>query len=119
MSCGIACRCVLDLALLWLWHRPIAVTPIPSLGISIRCRCSPNKQKRKKEKLFLRWVLQLSRVSTLFFSIPSPSGHFIRETLQWQKAQWWATFCIHRSLERMFLVESDLCHSLVPLGLFL
>ena len=36
MSCGIGCRCSLDPALLWLWHRPVAAAPItPSLGTSI------------------------------------------------------------------------------------
>ena len=28
MSCGVGRRCGLDLALLWLWHRPAAVAPI-------------------------------------------------------------------------------------------
>jgi len=37
VSCGVDCRCGLDPALLWLWHRPAAIAPIrpPSLGISI------------------------------------------------------------------------------------
>ena len=28
MNCGIGCRCVLDLVLLWLWCRPAAAAPI-------------------------------------------------------------------------------------------
>ena len=30
MSCGVGCRCGLDLALLWLWCRPMATAPIRS-----------------------------------------------------------------------------------------
>ena len=32
MSCGISCRCGLDLALLWLWCRLAAVAPIRTLA---------------------------------------------------------------------------------------
>ena len=32
MSCGVGRRCVLDPALLWLWHRPAAVAPIGPLA---------------------------------------------------------------------------------------
>jgi len=32
MSCGVGHRCVLDLALLWLWHRPAATAMIGSLA---------------------------------------------------------------------------------------
>ena len=31
MSCGVGCRYHLDLALLWLWHRPVATVPIGPL----------------------------------------------------------------------------------------
>ena len=30
--CGVGCRCSLDLALLWLWHRPAATALIQPLG---------------------------------------------------------------------------------------
>ena len=30
-SCGVGCICGLDLALLWLWHRPAATAPIRPL----------------------------------------------------------------------------------------
>ena len=32
MSCGVGCRHSLDLAFLWLWHRPAAVAPIRHLA---------------------------------------------------------------------------------------
>ena len=32
MSCGVGCRFGLDLALQWLWYRPIAVAPIRPLA---------------------------------------------------------------------------------------
>ena len=32
VSCGIGCRCGLDLVLLWLWCRPVALAPIHPLA---------------------------------------------------------------------------------------
>ena len=32
MSCGIGCRRDLDLALLWLWYRPVTTAPIGLLA---------------------------------------------------------------------------------------
>ena len=32
MSCGVGHRHSLDLALWWLWHRPVATAPIPPLA---------------------------------------------------------------------------------------
>ena len=32
MSCGVHCRCGLDLALLWLWCGPVAIAPIEPLA---------------------------------------------------------------------------------------
>ena len=32
MSCGVGCRRGLDLAFLWLWHRPAIVAPIQPLA---------------------------------------------------------------------------------------
>ena len=31
MNCGVGCRCTSDLALLWLWFRPVAAALIRSL----------------------------------------------------------------------------------------
>ena len=54
MSCGVGCRHSLDLVLLWLWHRPVAIAPIRPLA------CEPpyatdvalekDKKKKRKEK---------------------------------------------------------------------
>ena len=32
MTCGVGRRCILDHALLWLWHRPAATAPIGPLA---------------------------------------------------------------------------------------
>jgi len=32
VSCGVGCRCGSDPALLWLWHRPVAMAPIQPLA---------------------------------------------------------------------------------------
>ena len=55
MSCGISHRCGLDLALLWLWHRPAATAPIqasPSLGVPYALDAA--QKKKKKKSRFLR-----------------------------------------------------------------
>ena len=53
VSCGVGLRGGSDLALLWLWWRPVAVALIrtPSLGTSICHGCVLNKTKKKKLKL--------------------------------------------------------------------
>ena len=52
MGCGVGRRHGLDLALLWLWHRPVAVAPIqPLVWEPPYAAGSPEKQKEgKKEK---------------------------------------------------------------------
>ena len=55
MSCGVGCRLSLDMALLWLWHRPVAIAPIQPLaweppyatGVVLK---RPKKKKKKKKK---------------------------------------------------------------------
>ena len=58
MSCGIGCRCSLDLALLWLWYRLAAVAPIRILvweppyavGVALK-RLNKQIKQGKSEKL--------------------------------------------------------------------
>ena len=53
MSCGIGCRSRLDLALLWLWYRLVAIAPIQPLtwelpyatGVALKKK----KEREKKE----------------------------------------------------------------------
>ena len=55
MSCGIGCRCGLDLVLPWLWCRPVATAPIGPLawepqyarGVALE---KAKRQKKKKKK---------------------------------------------------------------------
>ena len=54
MSCGVGLRS-LDLALLWLWHRPAAAAPILPLAWELPYAVggapkSKNKNKNKKQK---------------------------------------------------------------------
>ena len=54
LSCGVGRRCSLDLALLWLWHRPPAVAPIRllawespyTMGVALK-----SKKKKKKNSV--------------------------------------------------------------------
>jgi len=57
VSCGVGRRCGSDLALLWLWYRPVATAPIRPLaweppyamGVALK------GQKTKKEKERKKW----------------------------------------------------------------
>ena len=57
MSCGLGWRCGLDLALLWMWDRPVAVAPIQPLaweppyaaGMALK-ETKDKRQKKKKKK---------------------------------------------------------------------
>ena len=53
MSCGVGCRCGLDLMLLWLWCRPAAIVPVRPLAWELACVVGtalkrPKKKKKKK-----------------------------------------------------------------------
>ena len=61
VSRGVGHRCGLDLALLWLWHRPAAIAPIRPLaweppydvGVALK---RTKRQKKKKEKKFVAFL---------------------------------------------------------------
>ena len=48
--CGVVCRHFLDLALLWLWHRPEAAALIQSLAWDLPYAMSVALKKKKKKK---------------------------------------------------------------------
>ena len=48
MSCGVGCRCSLDLALLWLWYSLVATAPIRPLAWEPPYAVG-KRQKTKKE----------------------------------------------------------------------
>ena len=50
MSCGVAWRCSLDLALLWLWHRLAAAALIQPLAWEPPYTVGGAQKKKKKEK---------------------------------------------------------------------
>ena len=58
MSCGVGRRNVLDLALLWLWHRPEAIALIRPLaweppyaaGVTLKSKKKKKKKKKKEKK---------------------------------------------------------------------
>ena len=58
MSCGVGCRCGLDLVLLWLWCRPAATAltgplawePPYAVGVALKGQKTKKKKKRKKER---------------------------------------------------------------------
>ena len=48
MSCGVGCRCVLDLALLLLWHRPVATAWIWPLAWELSYALGMALKRKKK-----------------------------------------------------------------------
>ena len=65
MSCGVGYRRGSDLALLWLWRRPTAITPIRPLAwelpyaLSVALEKTKKKKKKKKKLLFHRVTLEI------------------------------------------------------------
>ena len=55
MSCGIGRKHDLDLALLWLWHRPAAAAPIGPLAweppYAVGAALKRQKTKKKKKRI--------------------------------------------------------------------
>ena len=50
MSCGVGCRRSLDPALLWLWHRPVAMAPIRPLAWESPYATGSGLEKAKRQK---------------------------------------------------------------------
>ena len=50
MSCGIGRRCSSDLALLWLWRRPVAAAPIRPLAWEPPYAMGMALEKAKRQK---------------------------------------------------------------------
>ena len=67
MSSGVGCRHRVDLALLWLWHRLAAITPILPLvwelpyavGAALKIKKQKKKYKKKKKVIIQFIVLKL------------------------------------------------------------
>ena len=62
MSCGVGRRCSSDLALLWLWYRPVATAPIGppaweppyTTGVALKRQKDKIKNKNKNDDQFER-----------------------------------------------------------------
>ena len=72
MSCVIGCRRGWDLALLWLWHRPVATAPIrplawePPYAVDAALKGQKIKKKKKSKKPGLLIFSLLSFESSLY-----------------------------------------------------
>ena len=65
MSCDVGCRRGLDTALLWLWRRPAAITPIQSLAWELLYAAGGAlKSKKKKER-----EREVFRLISMHFSV--------------------------------------------------
>ena len=50
MSCGLGCGCGSDPALLWLWHRLLAIAPNRPLAWEPPCAAAAALKRQKKDK---------------------------------------------------------------------
>ena len=59
MSCGVVYRCASDLALLWLWRRPVAAAPIGPLAweppYAVGTALTRTKQNQKNLESWFGW----------------------------------------------------------------
>ena len=68
MSCGVGCKRSLDLALLWLWHRPAVVALIgplawePPYALGSALKKEKTKDKKKKVKVLFFFPLAFTLV---------------------------------------------------------
>ena len=51
VSCGVGCRRSSDLALLWLWRRPVATAPIRPLAWEPPCASGAAQEMAKRQKI--------------------------------------------------------------------
>ena len=49
MSCGVSCKCGLDMALPWLWRRLVAIAPIRPLVWEPPCAVGVALEKAKRQ----------------------------------------------------------------------
>ena len=79
VSCGVSRRCGLDLALLWLWHRPAATAQIRPLAwelpYALGAALKGQKTKKNKNKVQLL-TLWNSFMSHFFYLFSAYSGFF-------------------------------------------
>ena len=75
MSCGVGCRCSLDLALLWPWCKPVATAPIgplawePPYAVGAALKKTKDKKKKKKIKFLQKGACPwLKMVDNPFFT---------------------------------------------------
>ena len=65
MSYGVGHRCGSDLALLWLWRRPVATTLIRPLAWEPPCvvgaALKGQKKKKKKKRKTSKWIKDLNK----------------------------------------------------------
>ena len=84
MSCGVGCRGVSDLALLWLWCRPAAAALIRPLAwespyaVSAALKRHQDKKKKKKKDV----ILTSMNLMNMRKILPEKGIHFSEDVLQ-------------------------------------
>ena len=74
VSCGVGRRCGSDPVLLWLWHRPAAVTPTGPLAWEPPCAVSVALKSKKNEKIKLVSFLMMMDYGIISITLPDANG---------------------------------------------
>ena len=70
VSCGVGCRCGLDLSLLWLWHRPAATALIRPLAWELPYALGAALKSNNGVPVVAQWLTNLTRNHEVAGSIP-------------------------------------------------
>ena len=71
MNCGVVCRRGLDLALLWLWYRPVATAPIQSLAWEPPYAAGAAQENGKKKKRKHAQYLKKNKLIIVTYLLPN------------------------------------------------
>ena len=78
MSYGVGPRCGLDLALLWLWRRPVVTALIQPLAWELPCAMGAALKKEKKKNVARTQACSCSSDLTPSLGIPYAAGAAIK-----------------------------------------
>ena len=86
MSCGTGCRCSLDPALLWVWHRLVATAPIQPLAWEPPYAMGAVLEKEKRQKKKERIRRRINELMELYISDLARKCH--RRTSSGDRVGW-------------------------------
>ena len=104
MSCGVGCRHSLDLALLWLWHRPAATAPIGPLAWEPPYAAGVAQKSKKK-----KFHVTLGVHGLLALSLKKKKIIIAAFKIFWQNKELAPSCAFPNTLENVLVLASSLC----------